>query len=64
MQQLLTTGDAARLLAVRPSWVEKAIRDGVLPAVKVGRHTRLREADLDAWVARHASETTPKGVSS
>jgi excisionase family DNA binding protein len=47
---LLTPEDAARILAVRKSWVYDACRTGRLPHLKIGRHIRFLEADLDAWV--------------
>lgn len=49
-EPLLDAGDAARLLAVRPSWVYEAVRDGRLPHLKIGRHIRFLRADLEEWI--------------
>jgi excisionase family DNA binding protein len=50
-EPLLTTAEAAALLAVRTSWVYEAVRAGRLPCVRVGRHVRFLRSDLEAWVA-------------
>lgn len=49
-EPLLTIPDAARLLAVRDSWVEESVRTGRLPCIRVGRHVRFIRSDLEAWV--------------
>jgi excisionase family DNA binding protein len=49
-EPLLTAGDAAALLSVRPSWVYEAVRDGRLPCVRVGRHVRFLRTGLEDWV--------------
>lgn len=43
--------DAARALGVSLSTLERLIRAGRLPAVKVGAATRIRQSDLDAFVS-------------
>jgi len=50
-EPLLTAAEAAKLLAVRVSWVYEATRDGRLPHIHVGRHIRFLRSDLEAWVA-------------
>jgi len=50
---LLTIPQAARLLAVRDSWVEEAVRTGRLPCIRIGRHIRFTRSDLEAWVGEH-----------
>lgn len=42
---------AAHVLGVSLSTLERLIRSGALPAVKVGGATRIRQTDLDAYVA-------------
>ncbi len=42
--------DAAKLLSVRTSWVYEATRDGRLPHMKIGRHTRFLRSDLEDYV--------------
>ncbi len=49
-EPLLCASDAAKLLAVRPSWVYEAVRAGRLPHLKVGRHVRFLRSDLERWV--------------
>jgi excisionase family DNA binding protein len=48
---LLRADEAARLLAVRPSWVYEAVRDGRLPCLRVGRHIRFTQALLEEWLS-------------
>lgn len=49
-EPLLDAPAAAALLAVKPSWIYEAVRDGRLPHLKVGRHIRFLRTDLEDWV--------------
>ncbi|MCR5258484.1 MAG: helix-turn-helix domain-containing protein [Desulfovibrio sp.] len=48
----LTVEEAAQALRVNPRAVREAIREGGLPAVKVGRGLRISAKALDDWIAR------------
>ena len=50
MEQLLTVNEAAGLLVCTPEAVRKWIYQRRLPAVKVGRLTRLRPRDLEGFL--------------
>lgn len=50
MDELFSIKDAAVKLAVTESAVRKWIYQRRIPIVKVGRLTRIRQADLAAWV--------------
>jgi excisionase family DNA binding protein len=50
-QPLLRPQDAARLLAVKPSWLYEAVRTGRLPCLRVGRHIRFTRAMLEQWLS-------------
>jgi excisionase family DNA binding protein len=50
MDRLLTVKEAAELLACSEAAVRKWIYQQRLPKVKVGRLTRLRQADVEALV--------------
>jgi excisionase family DNA binding protein len=52
-EPLMTTGEAAELLALRPSWVADAARRGELPCIRMGKHVRFLRADLERWVEQH-----------
>jgi excisionase family DNA binding protein len=54
LQAFLTTEEVLRYLKTTPRTIYRLIRDGKLPAVRVGRQWRFRRADLDQWVERHA----------
>jgi len=47
---LLTRREAAHVLRRSVRSVDRAIADGVLPAVKVEGSTRIRRADIEAYV--------------
>ncbi len=52
MEQLLTVKEAAQRLACTEAAIRKWLRQRRLPAVKIGRLVRLREADLEAAIAK------------
>lgn len=54
---LLTPKDVAQRLQVTLSTVYKYIRGEGLPAIRVKRMIRVREADLAAWIADHVGVT-------
>jgi excisionase family DNA binding protein len=47
----LTVGEVAAVLRVSNMTVYRLINAGEIPAVRVGRSFRLREADLDQYLA-------------
>ena len=53
---LLSAGQAAGMLSVRPSWIYDAARRGELPCVRLGKHVRFLRSDLEHWVARQRSQ--------
>ena len=57
MDQLLTVKQAAQQLACSEAAVRKWIYQRRLPAVKVGRLTRLRLGDLEALVTKGLRES-------
>ena len=52
LQAFLTTEEVLGYLKTTPRTVYRLIRDGELPAVRIGRQWRFRRTDLDAWVER------------
>ncbi|HEY3942005.1 MAG TPA: helix-turn-helix domain-containing protein [Acidimicrobiales bacterium] len=49
--RFLTVGEVARLLRVSTMTVYRLINTRRLPAVRIGRSFRVREVDLDRYVA-------------
>jgi excisionase family DNA binding protein len=47
---LLRPEEAARLLAVKRSWIYEAVRAGRLPCLRVGRHIRFTLGMLEGWL--------------
>jgi excisionase family DNA binding protein len=52
VEQLLTVKEAAQRLACTEAAIRKWLYLRRLPAVKIGRLVRLREADLEAAIAK------------
>ncbi len=50
-QPLLDASSAAELLAVKPSWIYEAVRNGQLPCLKIGRHIRFTQRMLEDWLS-------------
>jgi excisionase family DNA binding protein len=50
MERLLSVPDAAALLGCSPAAIRKWLSQGQLKGVKVGRLTRLRVSELEAFV--------------
>ena len=51
--RLLTTDEAAEFLSVSRQWIldhTSGRRRPHLPSVKIGRHVRIRPADIEAFV--------------
>jgi excisionase family DNA binding protein len=58
---LLTLSEAANLLQVSTRTLQRMIRNGELPAFKVGGQWRVRETQLRQWVeSREGSIVDPK----
>ncbi len=54
--QLFRVAEAAQRLAVSQSYLRRLIRDGKIPAIRLGRAVRLHEEDLNSLVLRSRSQ--------
>jgi len=52
MQKLLKAQDVAQVLDVTESRVYDLVRQGLLPAVRLGRQIRFDPATLESWVVQ------------
>lgn len=52
-EPLMTVPEAAARLGLEKSGVYRLIRSGQMPAIKVGRATRIAPAELARFIARH-----------
>ena len=50
--RLLTIPEVARRLHVRDERAYQLVRDGVVPAVRIGRQVRVDEDSLLEWIAQ------------
>lgn len=63
-EPLITADQAAELLTLHPKTVKRLAKEGLLPAMKIGRVWRFRESSLDAWMNTHlkySGHPSPKG---
>jgi len=60
LPSFLTTDDVLGYLRVTPRTIYRLIRDGELPAVRIGRQWRFRRSDLDAWLERQRASSCVK----
>lgn len=51
-QSFLTPKDVSDLLQVSVYTIRRWIKDGELPAYKVGRFWRIKPTDLDRWLSQ------------
>jgi excisionase family DNA binding protein len=61
MDRLLSVKEAAQLLSCSEAAIRKWVYQRRLPAVNVGRLTRLRARDLEALVARGLADSPAHG---
>jgi excisionase family DNA binding protein len=51
-RELMTTREVLQYLRVTPRTVYRLIREGDLPAVRMGGRWRFRRVDIEAWLER------------
>ncbi len=54
--RFLTVAEVADLLRVSSMTVYRLIKDGELPAVRVGKSYRVREDDLDRYLSKQYTQ--------
>jgi excisionase family DNA binding protein len=54
--RFLTVNEVADLLRVSSMTIYRLIKEGDLPAVRIGKSFRLREDDVDAYLAKRYTE--------
>jgi excisionase family DNA binding protein len=54
--RLLTVAEVAELLRVSNMTVYRLLKAGELPSVRIGKSFRVREEDLDAYLAERYTE--------
>jgi excisionase family DNA binding protein len=52
VDRLLTVQEAAKILTISPRHLWKLMKQGELPAIKMGRSVRYAQADIDAFIAK------------
>ena len=59
--QLLTVREVAETMRVSTMTVYRLIREGEMPAIRVGKHFRLRVDDVDAFLAARTVNVASNG---
>jgi excisionase family DNA binding protein len=59
IEACLTIDEVLRYLKVTSRTIYRLIRNGELPAMRVGRQWRFRRQDLDAWIERQRNASHP-----
>ncbi len=55
--RLLTVGEVAATMRVSNMTVYRMIKSGQLPAIRVGKNYRIRESDVDRYLAERSVQT-------
>jgi excisionase family DNA binding protein len=59
--RLLTVGEVAALMRVSNMTVYRLIKAGDLAAIRVGKNYRIRESDVNRYLANRAVRVEPQG---
>ncbi len=59
--QLLTVREVAETMRVSTMTVYRLIRDGDMPAIRVGKHFRLRVDDVDEFLSSRTVNSANQG---
>lgn len=57
--ELMTVGEVATYLHVSPAMIYRLAQTGHLPAFKIGRTWRFRQALIDSWLEQQRASTPP-----
>ncbi len=60
---LMTVKQVADYLQLKESTIYAWAQDHKIPAIKIGRTWRFRQADIDAWLEKHLKEEVTEGNS-
>ena len=61
-QMALTSKEAASLLGISLQTLDRAVKRGEIPVVRIDRKRRFEPDDLRAWLRRHKAPWTKKGA--
>lgn len=60
--ELMTVGEVATYLHLSPATVYRLAQTGELPAFKIGRTWRFRQALIDTWLEQRRTASQPPAV--
>lgn len=58
--QVFTTKEAAQYLRINKQVLERYLREGIVPARKLGRQWRVSKLALDLWIAPSLGQVLPR----
>lgn len=47
---LLNADEVAAMLGVNRSWVERSVKGGEMPVIRLGRYLRFRRESVERWI--------------
>ena len=53
--ELLTSEEAAALLRINPKTLQRMVREGKVPAIKIGKLWRFHKTALDEWLRENVT---------
>jgi excisionase family DNA binding protein len=60
--ELMTPREVAEVMRVSTMTVYRLVKAGTLPAIRVGKHLRIRRADLRAYLDARVVQPDPEGA--
>ena len=60
--ELMTPREVAETMRVSTMTVYRLVKAGTLPAIRVGKHLRIRRADLRAYLDARLVQPDPEGA--
>jgi excisionase family DNA binding protein len=54
METILTLGEVAELLRVKPATIYRLLRKRIIPAFKMGKEWRFTQESVDLWMKKHS----------
>jgi len=59
---VMTVREVAEYFRIHPSTIYRLLREGNLPAFKIGSDWRFNRSQVDQWMLRSTSKEAPQGT--
>ena len=61
-KQVLTVRDVAEFMDVHPMTIYKYVKEGKIPAFKIGANWRIRRDSIKKWISENEKQLTKGGA--